>query len=272
MAEDQIKKLVREGYGFVATSGRSCFSGPILCCGKSPIEKSPYYRDTELHTIPEGANLGLSCGNPTSFLEFQEGDTVIDLGSGAGIDSFLAARKVKETGCVIGVDMTPEMIKRAQENKRLGQFKNVYFILGDIEDLPLNSSIADHVISNCVINLASDKKRVFKEIFRVLKRGGRMTISDIVVSKELPPWIKDSQLAYVGCISGALQFKDYMEIIREVGFEGIEVIDETEFSAHFLLSDPAIKKALEELNISLERVDLDIAISITVTAEKRRTP
>ena len=168
--------------------------------------------------IPEGANLGLGCGNPVALASLRPGETVLDLGSGGGIDCFLAARKVGPEGRVIGVDMTAEMIHLARENAQKSGLKNVEFRLGEIENLPLEDGSVDAVISNCVINLSTDKERVFREIYRVLKPGGRMMVSDIVLDGELPAKVKDSVAAYTGCIGGALKRDDYLAAIVKAGF------------------------------------------------------
>ena len=158
------------------------------------------YSEEEMTAVPEGANLGLGCGNPTAMASLKEGETVLDLGAGAGFDCFLAAGKVGPEGRVIGIDMTPEMLEKARENAQKGNFSNVEFRLGEIENLPVADGIIDIIISNCVINLVPDKDRVFSEAFRVLKPGGRIMVSDIVLTKELPDFIKNNMAAYVGCI------------------------------------------------------------------------
>jgi len=213
MRKEETKKALREGYAKVAKQDRSCCVPVNSCCGSTDlaqnISKSIGYTEEELKAVPEGANLGLGCGNPVALASLREGETVLDLGSGAGFDCFLAAGKVGENGKVIGVDMTPEMLEKARENARKGNYANVEFRLGEIENLPAANNSVDVVISNCVINLAPDKRKVFTEAFRVLKPGGRLMISDMVLLKELPDFIKNSIEAYIGCLSGAIMRDEY---------------------------------------------------------------
>ncbi len=225
--EKDVKKIVREGYGTIAGKGGSCCgpAGPC-CCGASKADEISSrigYGMEELKSVPEGANLGLGCGNPVALVSLQEGETVVDLGSGPGLDSFLAANAVGETGKVIGVDMTHEMLEKARENARKDGYENVEFRLGEIENLPIADASADAIISNCVINLSPDKRRVFQEAFRVLRPGGRLVVSDIVLEGELPQRIRESAAAYVGCVSGAVLRADYFRMLEEAGFEEIEV-------------------------------------------------
>ncbi len=258
MKQKEIKKVVREKYGSIAREGGfGCTSVPS-CCGSSSvaadISRKIGYGDEELSSVPESANLGLGCGNPVALASLKEGETVIDLGSGAGFDCFLAARIVGKEGKVIGVDMTPDMIDRARDNARKGNYKNVEFRLGEIENLPAADNSADLVISNCVINLAPDKKRVFKEAFRVLKPGGRLMVSDIVLLKELPDSIRDSIDAYIGCVAGAMMKDEYLRTIKNVGFRDVHVIEETRFPVEFLSNDPVGKVIMEKLNMPIEEV------------------
>lgn len=224
-----VHKRVKEGYGKIAIEGSSCCPASA-CCGNPSardISKSVGYTDKDMGAVPEGANLGLGCGNPIAIASLEEGETVLDLGAGAGFDAFLAAAKVGKSGRVIGVDMTPEMVARAKENARKGSHENVEFKLGEIEDLPVESDSVDVVISNCVINLSPDKEKVFKEAFRVLKPGGRLMVSDLVLVKDLPEEIKRSTEAYIGCIAGAVKKEDYLDYIKEVGFNDIKILGET---------------------------------------------
>ncbi len=226
-----IKKQVKESYGKIAATNGSCgCSCSGSCCGDSPSAQEASqklgYNAEDLAAIPQDANLGLGCGNPTAFASLQKGETVLDLGSGAGIDCFLAARKVGEKGRVIGVDMTPEMIGKAQKNAEKGNYRNVEFRLGEIEHLPVDDNSVDVVISNCVINLSPDKEQVFQEIFRVLKPGGRIMVSDMVLLKELSADLKNSVEAHVACIAGAVLKKEYLGMIRASGFSKVQIADE----------------------------------------------
>jgi len=258
MKESEIKKVVRKGYAEIAKKESSCCVPADTCCGSTDlaqsISKTIGYSDEELTSVPEGANLGLGCGNPVALASLVEGETVLDLGSGAGFDCFLAASRVGRAGKVIGVDMTPEMIEKARENARKGNYENVEFRLGEIENIPAGDNSVDAVISNCVINLSPNKKRVFAEAFRVLKPGGRLMVSDIILLKELPDFIKNSVEAYVGCISGAMMRDEYIEAIREAGFREVKVIDETTFPIECMANDPTAQAIINELNITTEDI------------------
>ena len=285
--EAEIRKMVREGYAKVATRESSCCPPvnsccpPVnSCCGGgtdlpvmediSKMSKMIGYSEEELKEVPEGSNLGLGCGNPVALASLQEGETVLDLGSGAGFDCFLAANRVGENGKIIGVDMTPEMIDKARENARKNNYENVEFRLGEIENLPAADDSVDVVISNCVINLSPNKGKVFQETFRVLKPGGRLMISDIVLEKELPDFIKNSINAYIACISGAILREEYIGAIKAAGFQDVKIIGETVFPAEFVTNDPTVKKFVEELNIPLETVKdvIGSAVSVKVTGIK----
>jgi SAM-dependent methyltransferase len=193
------------------------------------------YTGEEMGAVPAGANLGLGCGNPTGLAGIREGETVVDLGSGAGFDCFLAARRVGPSGRVIGVDMTAEMISRARQYAVRGSYANVEFRLGEIEHLPVADSIADLVISNCVINLSTDKPSVFGEAFRVLKPGGRLMVSDIVLNGELPDAVKNDGGAHSACIAGAVERSRYLGMLRDAGFERIQVLSETAFTSDLVV-------------------------------------
>jgi SAM-dependent methyltransferase len=274
MKKKNIKKVVREGYARIATQGDSCCAPVDSCCGSSDlaedIGKKIGYSEEELKSVPEGSNLGLGCGNPVALASLKEGETVLDLGAGAGFDCFLAANKVGPEGKVIGVDMTPEMVEKARENSEKGGYENVEFRLGEIEHLPVADNSVDTIISNCVINLAPDKRKVFIEAFRVIKPGGRLMVSDIVLLKDLPVEIKNSIQAYVGCVSGAIMKDEYITAIKEAGFQDVDVIDETSFPVKTLTNDPTAKDFIEKFNIPVEKVDEMVSSvqSIKVSAVK----
>ena len=221
---ETIAQAVRSKYGSVATSGLSTDHAGV----KSVAEAFGYSAD-ELASIPSESNMGLSCGNPTAFASLREGEIVVDLGSGGGLDVFLAAKKVGPTGRAIGIDMTSEMIDLARRNAAKGigsgPIANAEFHLARIDALPLEDDSADCIISNCVINLAEDKPAVFREIARVLKPGGRLAASDIALKKPLPPDLGNDLMAYVGCIAGAIPIADYRQGLIDAGFSGVEVVD-----------------------------------------------
>ncbi len=265
MDEKNIKEIVKQGYGKIARQGSSCCVPANSCCGTTDrtqgISKKIGYSEEELKAVPEGANLGLGCGNPVALASLREGETVLDLGSGAGFDCFLAANIVGKNGRVIGVDMTPEMIEKAKENAKKGDYENVEFRLGEIEKLPVADHSADLVMSNCVINLSLDKGKVFEEVFRVLKPGGRIMISDIVLLRELPKVIKESIEAYIGCLSGAMMKEEYLQKIQAANFQDIRVVDETHFPVEQMANDPTAKAILNNLNLPSEEVK-EIARSV----------
>jgi len=252
--DEDLKKAVRQGYGKIARQEQPCSCcGPSPCCGGTDlageISRKIGYGEEEMASVPEGANLGLGCGNPVALASLRPGETVLDLGSGAGFDCFLAAKRVGADGRVIGVDMTPEMVARARENAESGRYRNVEFRLGEIEHLPVERDSVDVIISNCVINLVPDKKKAFAEAFRVLKPGGRLMVSDIVLVGQLPERIQRSVGAYVGCLSGAVGKDAYLGAIRDAGFTGITVQDETEFPLDCMVNDGSVSAVLGDLKI-----------------------
>jgi arsenite methyltransferase len=272
MKDQEAKRVVKERYGRVAEQSGSCCCSSSCCGTAKPEEigRKIGYSEEELASAPAGANLGLGCGNPIALASIRVGEVVLDLGSGAGFDCFLASKKVGPKGKVIGLDMTEEMVARARANASKGGYKNVEFRLGEIEKLPVEDGSVDLVISNCVINLVPDKMAAFKEAYRVLKPGGRLTVSDIVLLMELPEFIRESVEAYVGCVSGAALKGDYLDSIRSAGFEDVRVIDESEFSLDCVTSDPTGRAILDGLNLSdekLREVERTIA-SIKVSASK----
>ncbi|MCJ7443979.1 MAG: arsenite methyltransferase [Methanotrichaceae archaeon] len=255
MEEQEIKKAVRDSYALVAEQACSCCSS--TCCGTSEpkeISKKIGYTEEELQAVPTGSNLGLGCGNPIALASIKEGETVLDLGSGGGFDCFLASRKVGPNGKIIGVDMTEQMVKRAKANAVEGGYKNVEFRHGEIEKLPVEDNTIDVIVSNCVINLVPDKELAFREAFRVLKPGGRLMVSDIVLLKELPEFLRESIDAYVGCVSGALEKDIYLDAIRLAGFQDVNVVDETVFPLDYMINDPTSQLILEGLKISADQL------------------
>lgn len=232
-----IEQAVRSRYGAVATSNLSSELE-----GVRAVAEAFGYSPEELASIPAEANMGLSCGNPTAIANLRPGETVVDLGSGGGLDVFLAAAKVGPTGRAVGIDMTPEMVERARRNAASGNggepYTNVEFHLATIDQLPLADSSVDCVISNCVINLATDKPAVFREIARVLKPGGRLAVSDIALKKELPAELGNDVMAYAGCIAGAIPIADYRRGLLEAGFSQVEVVDSaTDLNAYAKLDN-----------------------------------
>jgi ubiquinone/menaquinone biosynthesis C-methylase UbiE len=220
-----IRTAVRDKYGAIASGVTSgCCGG--CSGGAEAIAEHIGYGSDDLAALPEGANLGLGCGNPLQHAALRPGETVLDLGSGAGMDAFLAAREVGPTGKALGVDMTPQMIERSRENARRAGIANVEFRLGEIEHLPVADASVDLVISNCVINLSPAKEQVFREALRVLKPGGRMLVSDLVLERPLPEKVRSSVEAYVGCIAGAALKDEYLELIRAAGFSAVEIVEE----------------------------------------------
>jgi ubiquinone/menaquinone biosynthesis C-methylase UbiE len=263
LKEEQTRQIVRDRYGKFAQKNQCCCG-----CNTSNSEKIGYSKE-ELGSIPQEANLNLGCGNPLALASLKEGETVVDLGSGGGIDCFLASKKVGATGKVIGVDMTPQMLDRARANLKKAGYTNVEFRLGEIENLPVADNTADIIISNCVINLSPNKPRVFQEAFRVLKPKGRLMISDMVVLKDLPEKIKTNVLALIGCVAGAEKKEAYLELLRSVGFKQVTVVSQTSAS-EAMIDEADIKEMIGELNLSDSEVQ-DLAtsvVSIKVSAVK----
>jgi SAM-dependent methyltransferase len=233
MESEKVKKIVKERYSEIAKSKRSCCCSSS-CCEPSTknISKQIGYSQMELQEIPESSVLGLGCGNPVANADLKEGETVVDLGSGGGIDVFLASKKIGEKGKVIGVDMTEEMLKRAKTLALKNGYTNVEFRLGEIENLPIENEIVDVIISNCVINLSPNKIKVFKEAYRVLKPNGRLMVSDLVTLGELPENIKNNFDAWAGCIAGALEKSEYLNTIEKAGFKKVEIISEKAYTVN----------------------------------------
>jgi SAM-dependent methyltransferase len=274
MKEENIKKEVRTRYAKVAKTSGSCCASKVSCCSAPPsskqVSKMIGYSQEEIAAVPEGANLGLGCGNPTALASLKEGERVLDLGSGAGFDCFLAAKRVGANGKVIGVDMTPEMLDKARANAKKGKYSNVEFRLGEIENLPVADNSIDVIISNCVINLAPNKKRVFEEAYRVLAPKGRIMVSDIVLLKPLPKAVQESVEAYAGCIAGAEIKEKYLGTIREAGFGDVKVIEEKTYPLEFIVSEDAFEGAIDDLKMSPEelKATANTVVSVKVSAVK----
>jgi len=260
--ELKLKQIVKEKYGKLASVNNSSSCCSSCCCTSSYNIMSESYEN--LNGYNPDADLGLGCGLPTNFAKIKNGDTVIDLGSGAGNDCFIARAEAGETGKIIGIDFTPEMIEKARDNVRKRGFTNVEFIKGDIEQIPLEANMADVVVSNCVLNLVPNKKAVIKEIFRVLKPNGHFSISDIVLLGDLPEKIQSAVEMYSGCVSGAIKKDLYLEYIKETGFKNITIQKEK----YIIIPDSELKNFLAEDEIIIYKKAPNIIQSITVYAEK----
>ncbi len=265
---ENIKKMVREKYSEIVTQDKS--TNESSCCGSSCCSTEVYSIMTDDYKNMEGynpeADLGLGCGLPTQFAKIKKGDTVIDLGSGAGNDCFVARAETGDTGKVIGIDMTEAMIERARINAEKLQFHNLEFRLGEIEKLPVSSEVADVVISNCVLNLVPDKLKAFSEVFRVLKPGGHFSISDVVLSGTLPPKILQAAEMYAGCVAGAIQKEEYLKIISDIGFQEITVQKEKKIT----IPDDILATYLSAEEITQFKSSGVGIFSITVYAEKNK--
>ncbi|OGV31949.1 MAG: arsenite S-adenosylmethyltransferase [Lentisphaerae bacterium GWF2_45_14] len=225
--KDKVRQEVRKRYAEIAESECCCRTASSSCCadtlGNAEASAEVGYSKEDMISVPEGSNMGLGCGNPQAIAALKEGEVMLDLGSGGGFDCFLAARQVGKNGRVIGVDMTPDMISKARANAQKGGYENVEFRLGEIEYLPVADSAVDVIISNCVINLSPDKKQVFSEAFRVLKPGGRITISDVAAVKPIPKEVRDDLSKYSGCVAGAIQVSEIRKTLEGEGFKNIKI-------------------------------------------------
>ncbi len=235
MENEKIKEHVKKRYGEIAKT--ECSSCSSSCCSSSSCGSPPQYvawklgySPDDIESVPDDSVLGLGCGNPVALASLKEGETVLDLGSGGGIDVFLAAKKVGSSGKVIGVDMTEEMVARAKASALKHGYKNVEFRLGEIENLPVEDETVDVIISNCVINLAPDKLKVFQEVYRVLKPSGRLMVSDLVTKGELPEAVRKSFDAWAGCIAGALEKREYLDTIKRAGFKNVKAVSEKAYT------------------------------------------
>lgn len=266
--EKEIKEIVKKKYGEIAKQYISC-CGPTSCCGTTENKIVGYSTMQDDYNNIEGyvadADLGLGCGLPTEYAGIKRGDVVVDLGSGAGNDVFVARAIVGNEGSVIGIDMTKEMIDKANRNNIKLGFKNVEFRFGEIEDVPVEDSIADVVVSNCVLNLVPNKQKAFAEIYRILKNNGHFCVSDIVIKGVLPANLKKSAEMYAGCVAGAIQQDEYLRIIEETGFKNVEV----KKTKIIELPDDILKNYISEEEIASFRKNRIGIFSITVTADKR---
>lgn len=266
---EQLKAIVREKYGAIVQQSKE--QNLKSCCGTggcSTVDYSVFSDDyTHLEGYNADADLGLGCGLPTEFAKIKPGDTVVDLGSGAGNDCFVARAIAGEKGKVIGIDMTEAMIEKARENAAKLGFKNVEFRLGDIEDMPIGGNRADVVISNCVLNLVPDKQQAFREIFRILKPGGHFSISDVVIVGQLPEGLQNEAEMYAGCVSGAIQKADYLNIVRKTGFENITVQKEKSIT----IPDDILLNYLDASQLEIFKNGKTGIFSITVYADKPAT-
>jgi len=277
MNAEAIKKSVVESYGKLAQSTKyGIFSKLFSCCNPTrnanQVGEIIGYSSEELNAVPKGSNLGVGCGNPSALAKINKDETVIDLGSGAGFDAFLVSPIVGANGKVMGVDLSDEMLDLARKNVKKGSYTNVEFIKGDIEKLPIEDEIADHVISNCVINLSLNKGDVYKEAFRVLKEGGRLSISDIVLEKELPDFVKKSLAGHIACVSGAEKLEDYLQYVKNAGFKEVKIETKTNFPLELMLTDPMVMKIANEMNFNLSSEQAkqiaSSATSISLSAKK----
>lgn len=270
-----MKEEIKNGYAKIVKrkTQKSIIPNMFQCCDPKEVARSIGekigYREEELNHVPVDANLGVGCGNPTALASIKRGDTILDLGSGAGFDCFLASKETGDSGKVIGVDMTPEMIAQANKNAKKGNYQNVAFRLGEIENLPVENDSIDLIISNCVINLSHQKEKVFEEAFRVLKNNGRILISDIMLRNDLPDYIKNTVEGHVACLAGAVRKEYYLNAMSKAGFTNIRIEKQTSFPIALMLHDPIAQKIVSENNLDEHDIkELANAISsISISAE-----
>jgi len=277
MDSEAVRQAIREGYGKIAQKDTSCCSG-VSCCGSNAEDAAQLathvgYSLEELSVLPEGANMGLSCGNPTALASLKSGEVVLDLGAGGGFDVFIAARKVGSTGRAIGVDMTPEMLAKARKNitayRDRSGLENVEFRLGEIEHLPVADNSVDVVISNCVMNLSPDKPQAWREIARVLKPGGRVAVSDLALRKALPSAIVEMMEALIGCVAGAVLVSETERMAREAGLTEIQLTPKAAYIEGMVdWQDPLYQKIAAQLPAGAK--SSDYITSLEVTARKRK--
>lgn len=268
-SNEQIKEMVKQKYGEIALQDNQ--TNASSCCGSGCCSTEVYNIMNEEYERLEGynpdADLKLGCGLPTEYAKIKKGDTVVDLGSGAGNDCFVARHETGETGKVIGIDFTEAMIEKARSNAEKLQYNNVEFRLGDIEKIPITANVADVVVSNCVMNLVPDKPKAFAEVYRILKSGGHFSISDIVLTGELPERIKNAAEMYAGCVASAIQKEDYLQIIKDAGFKNITLQKEKAI----IVPNDILKNYLTDEEIEIYNSNKNIIFSITVYAEKQES-
>ncbi len=277
MNSSSVKQSVIDSYGKLAQATQGGILTKLFACcdptkTANEVGAKIGYSAEELNSVPDGANLGVGCGNPAALSKISEGQTIIDLGSGAGFDAFIVSAITGESGKVIGIDLSEDMLNLAKKNAKKGKYNNVEFVKGDIESLPLEDDLADHVISNCVINLSLNKGDVYNEAYRVLKPGGQLSVSDIILEKDLPDFIKDSLAGHIACVSGAEKLEDYMGYIHNAGFKNIKIETKTDFPLELMLTDPQLMKIAKDLNFNINSEEAkDIASrvkSISISATK----
>jgi SAM-dependent methyltransferase len=266
---ESVRASVRDAYADVARERAGCCDAGAGA-DRTAVSQQLGYDEEELAQAPGDANLGLGCGNPTAMGSLRPGEVVLDLGSGGGLDAFIASRQVGPSGRVIGVDMTPDMIALARRNAEDGGYANVEFREGTIEALPVNDASVDVILSNCVINLSPEKQRVFREAFRVLRPGGRLMVSDIVLDRPLPEPIRSNVEAYVGCIAGAELRADYLEAMALAGFTAIEVTREGSAAGMVDRADPMVARVMQELGLTWDEVAAAMAAVKSVHVSARR--
>jgi arsenite methyltransferase len=276
MKPDQIQENVKKAYSDIVerNTSKTIISKLFSCCDPqtmaTEISKKVGYSTQQIEQVPESANMGLGCGNPTALASIKKGETILDLGSGAGFDCFLAAHETGKTGHVFGVDMTPKMVEQAQKNALKGNYTNVTFKLGHIENLPIEDNSIDLIISNCVINLSSQKEQVFKEAFRVAKPNGRIMISDIILLNDLPDFILNSLEGYVACLAGSVRKEVYLDAMANAGFTDIKIDKQTIFPIELMVNDPIAQKIIKENHLTdsdIQNIANSIA-SIAISAKK----
>jgi len=256
MSNQQIQENVKSGYADILKryTKKSFLSNVFQCCDPQEIAneigEKVGYSEEELKTVPQNSNLGIGCGNPTAMASINKGETILDLGSGAGFDCFLASKETGPSGKVIGIDITPEMVIQAKKNADKGGYKNVEFKVGEIENLPIENNCIDLIISNCVINLSDRKERIFEEAYRVTKPEGRIMISDIVLLNDLPNYVKNSVEGHIACLAGAVKKEHYIDAISKAGFTDIRINKEAPFPIELMLNDPIAEKIILENNLT----------------------